>query len=103
MIDFTEYYRKRKEKALEDDREGLALSYVRLELIERIAQSGALSQSDGEVLTANIGAQHLHAGGAVAECSRCGCLIDTKWDFCARCGVHFVDFGYINETSDSDD
>lgn len=44
----------------------------------------------------------LHAGGLVAECGYCGCLVDEHWDFCARCGTHFMDRRYVAELRDLD-
>lgn len=44
----------------------------------------------------------LHAGGLVAECGYCGCLVDEHWDFCARCGTHFMDRRYVDELRDLD-
>ena len=92
MIDLAAYYAKRKDKALEDGDKRLAASYAHLEEADR--ESALLSPS-----IAFIG---LHAGGAVSECGNCGCLVDEHWDFCARCGAHFMDRRYVAELCDLD-
>lgn len=38
----------------------------------------------------------------VSECGNCGCLVDEHWDFCARCGAHFMDRRYVAELCDLD-
>ena len=81
---------------------GLAVRYARLEEAERIARSGKLSDRESALLSPDIAFIHLHAGGLVAECGYCGCVVDEKWDFCARCGVHFVDCRYVAEFGDLD-
>ena len=102
MIDLVAYYAKRKDKALEDGDKRLAASYARLEEAERIARSGRLSDRESALLSPSIAFIGLHAGGAVAECARCGCLVDEQWDFCARCGAHFMDRRYVAEFGDLD-
>lgn len=42
------------------------------------------------------------AAVAAPECGYCGCVVDEKWDFCPRCGVHFVDCRYVAEFGDLD-
>jgi len=101
MIDLVAYYAKRRDKALEDGDKRLAASYARLEEAERIARSGKLTDRESALLSTNIAFIHLHAGGA-AECGRCGCPVDEWWDFCARCGVHFLDRRYVPELGDLD-
>ena len=102
MIDLVAYYAKRNDKALEDGDKRLAVRYARLEEAERIARSGKLSDRESALLSPDIAFIHLHAGGAVAECGYCGCVVDERWDFCARCGVHFVDRRYVAEFGDLD-
>ena len=102
LIDLVAYYAKRKDKALEDGDKRLAVRYARLEEAERIARSGKLSDRESALLSPDIAFIHLHAGGLVAECGYCGCVVDEKWDFCARCGVHFVDCRYVAEFGDLD-
>ena len=93
MIDLVAYYAKRKDKALEDGDKRLAVRYAR---------SGKLSDRESALLSPDIAFICLHAGGLVAECGYCGCVVDEKWDFCARCGVHFVDCRYVAEFGDLD-
>ena len=69
---------------------------------ERIARSGKLSDRESALLSPDIAFIHLHAGGLVAECGYCRCVVDEKWDFCPRCGVHFVDCRYVAEFGDLD-
>lgn len=102
MIDLVAYYAKRKDKALEDGDKRLAASYVHLEEAERIARSGKLPDRESALLSPSIAFIGLHAGGAVSECGNCGCLVDEHWDFCARCGAHFMDRRYVAEFGDLD-
>lgn len=101
-IDMERYYGRREAAARENGNDELAVMYQRLKVIEGLARSGQLSESMSRVLSANTSVIYSHAGGLVAECGRCGCLVDEKWDFCARCGVHFVDLRYAEEFSGSD-
>ena len=91
-----------KGKALEDGDKRLAASYVHLEEAERIARSGKLPDRESALLSPSIAFICLHAGGLVAECGYCGCLVDEHWDFCARCGTHFMDRRYVAEIRDLD-
>lgn len=91
-----------KGKALEDGDKRLAASYVHLEEAERIARSGKLSDRESALLSPDIAFICLHVGGLVAECGYCGCLVDEHWDFCARCGTHFMDRRYVAELRDLD-
>lgn len=102
MIDLVAYYAKRNDKALEDGDKRLAVRYARLEEAERIARSGKLSDRESALLSPDIAFICLHAGGLVAECGYCGCVVDEKWDFCPRCGVHFVDCRCVAEFGDLD-
>ena len=102
MIDMVRYYGRREAEARENGSNELACMYQRLKVIESLAKSGQLSESMSRVLSANTAAIHLYVGGAVAECGRCGCLVDEQWDFCAHCGVHFVDLRYADECLGSD-
>lgn len=70
---------------------------MHLEEAERIARSGKLSDRESALLSPDIAFICLHAGGLVAECGYCGCLVDEHWDFCARCGTHFMDRRYVAE------
>lgn len=81
---------------------GLAVRYARLEEAERIARSGKLSDRESALLSPSTAFICLHAGGAVSECGNCGCLVDEHWDFCARCGAHFMDRRYVAELCDLD-
>ena len=87
---------------LEDGDKRLAASYVHLEEAERIARSGKLSDRESALLSPDIAFICLHAGGLVAECGNCGCLVDEHWGFCARCGAHFMDRRYVDELRDLD-
>ena len=104
-----------KGKALEDGDKRLAASYATfnqmvqdflnattMEEAERIARSGKLSDRESALLSPDIAFICLHAGGLVAECGYCGCLVDEHWDFCARCGTHFMDRRYVAEFGDLD-
>ena len=102
MIDLVAYYAKRNDKALEDGDKRLAVRYSRLEEAERIARSGKLFDRESALLSPDIAFIHLHAGGLVAECGYCRCVVDEQWDFCPRCGVHFVDCRYVAEFGDLD-
>lgn len=102
MIDLVAYYAKRNDKALEDGDKRLAVRYSRLEEAERIARSGKLSDRESGLLSPDIAFIYLHAGGLVAECGYCRCVVDEGWDFCPRCGVHFVDCRYVAEFGDLD-
>ena len=101
MIDLVAYYAKRNDKALEDGDKRLAVRYSRLEEAERIARSGKLPDRESALLSPNIAFICLHAGGLVAECGYCR-YVDEQWDFCPRCGVHFVDCRYVAEFGDLD-
>ena len=102
MIDLVAYYAKRNDKALEDGDKRLAVRYARLEEAERIAQSGKLPDRESALLSPSLAFLCLHAGGLVSECGNCGCLVDEHWDFCARCGAHFMDRRYVAEFGDLD-
>ena len=102
MIDLVAYYAKRKDKALEDGDKRLAVRYSRLEEAERIVRSGRLPDRESALLSPDIAFICLHAGGLVSECGNCGCLVDEHWDFCARCGAHFMDRRYVAELGDLD-
>lgn len=102
MIDMEKYYGHREEAAREGGNDVLSYTYLRLGLIERLSRSGQLSEDMSRMLRLNAAAIHLHAGGLVADCGNCGCLVDEKWDFCPRCGVHFIDLRYIDDCLVSD-
>ena len=68
----------------------------------RASRGRALPDRESALLSPSIAFIHLHAGGAVAECGYCGCVVDERWDFCARCGVRFVGCRYVAEFGDLD-
>ena len=62
-----------------------------------LSRSDSLPDRESVLLSPDIAFICLHAGGAVSECGNCGCLVDEHWDFCARCGAHFMDRRYVAE------
>lgn len=101
-IDMERYYGRREAAARENGNDERAVMYQRLKVIEGLARSGQLSESMSRILSANTSVIYSHAGGAVADCGNCGCIVDEKWDFCPRCGVHFIDLRYIDDCLVSD-